>query len=178
MLQIFLCLSQFQIFCPAGPMSYQNSPVLSMFPYPNCIFYMTSSTQKQLRNLADHMPEFRVWKMFTLRRAADQQVFCSVQQNGRLQPAACMEGAVLGTSGPIAAVLDSGIPELEGPIHTAKSRGQGFLMLALWTALGAEDHSLLLVPWPQLLSHLPRLFPSLVSAMKSSRFKPSHCSFI
>ena len=42
---------------------------------------MASSTQKQLKNLADRVPEFGVWKTFTLRKATDQQLLCSVQQN-------------------------------------------------------------------------------------------------
>lgn len=74
MLQIFLCLSQFQIFCSTVPKSYQNIPIIPMFLYPNCIFYMASFTQKQLINLADHAPEFGLWKMFTLRKKADQQL--------------------------------------------------------------------------------------------------------
>lgn len=72
MLQIFLCLFQFQIFCSTVPKSYQNIPIILMFLYPNCIFYMASFTQKQLINLADHAPEFGLWKMFTLRKKADQ----------------------------------------------------------------------------------------------------------
>lgn len=51
---------------PHSSMSYQNISVISLFLYPNCIFYMASSTQKPCKNPADHVPEFGVWKMFTL----------------------------------------------------------------------------------------------------------------
>lgn len=61
---------------------------------------MASSTQKWVKNLADHVPEFGVWKTFTLRKVTDQQLFCSVQQSGCLKPAACMLGPVLGAAGP------------------------------------------------------------------------------
>ena len=75
-------------FCHTVPMSCQNIPAISLLLYPNCISYMASSTQKQCKNPTDRVPEFGVWKMFTLQKATDKQLFCSVQQNGRLQPAA------------------------------------------------------------------------------------------
>lgn len=96
-------------------MSYQNMPLISVFLYPNCIFYMASSTQKQLKNFQTMRQDFGVWKMFTLRKVTDQQLFCSIQQNEHIKPVSCMEVPVLGTGGVIDAVVDSGIPELEGP---------------------------------------------------------------
>lgn len=73
-LQIFSCLSQFLVFCSTVLICYQNIPVISMFLYPNCIFHMASSTQKQPKNLAEHVPELELWKMFTLRKETDRQL--------------------------------------------------------------------------------------------------------
>lgn len=67
------------------------------------------------QKFSDNAPDFGVWKMFTLRKVTDQQLFCSIQQNEHIKPVSCMEVPVLGTGGVIDAVVDSGIPELEGP---------------------------------------------------------------
>lgn len=69
---------------PHSSMSYGNNSVISLFLYPNCIFYMASSTQKPCKNPADHVPEFGVWKMFTLRKATEQ-LFSSPEK----MPTAC-----------------------------------------------------------------------------------------
>lgn len=61
---------------PHSSMSYQSISVISLFLYPNCIFYMASSTQKPCKSPAEHEPEFGVWKMFILRKATDEPLFC------------------------------------------------------------------------------------------------------
>lgn len=138
MLWSFRCVSQFQIFCPIVPMSYQNIRVISLFLFSDCIFHMASSTQKQHKNLTDHVPEFGVWKMFTLRKEIDQQLlFRSIE---RTLPACRLH--VMPCPGLIDTVLDSWNPSTRRASCTLSPEARPHA--CPWTAVGAEDHPLLL----------------------------------
>lgn len=81
LLWIFLVCFSFKYSDPLHPRAIKTLPSFHCVYIQSCCFYTATSTQKQLKNLADHVPEFGVQKTFTLREATDQQLLCSVQQN-------------------------------------------------------------------------------------------------
>lgn len=172
MLWIFRCVSQFQIFCPIVLMSYQNIPVISLFLYSDCIFHMASSTQKQHKNLADHVSEFGVWKMFTLRKETDQQLlFSSIEWTlpaCRLHVMPCP-----GRCGLINTVLDSWNPSTRRASSTLSPEAKAsYLPL---DSVGAEDHSLLLdLPLATPAQSPGKAFPLL--SLSYGELKLSHSS--
>lgn len=141
MLWIFRCVSHFQIFCPIVPMSYQNIPVISLLLYSDCVFHMASSTQKQHKNLADHVSKFGVWKMFTLRKETDQQLlFSSIEWT---LPACCLHVTHCpGHCGLINTVLDSWNSSTRRASSTLSPEAKPSCLPL--DSVGAEDHSLLL----------------------------------
>lgn len=165
-------MSQFQIFCPIVPMSYQNIPVISLFLFSDCIFHMASSTPKQHKNLADHVSEFGVWKMFTLRKETDQQLlFSSIEWT---LPACCLYVMPCpGHCGLVNTVLDSWNPSTRKASSTLSPEAKASCLPL--DGVGAEGHSLLLdLPLATPAQSPGKAFPLL--SLSTESFKLSHSS--